>query len=123
MYIKTKEDILMLSKMQDELERKVIEVAEYLGIIDRCWHYESFDICEDRIHIVVYDYYYDLHDTKGDSFPIECVLDEEYLKNYKTQCEEAKLRYEEAQKLKKQKEHEEKERKELERLKAKYEGK
>lgn len=121
MVIKTKEDIIALSKAMDELEEKAIEVATYLGCIGNCWEFESMDIGKTTICVTAYDIYYDLHDTRSVCFPMECIFDEDFLKNYKVQLEEEKRLKEEQKLLEEQQRQEAKERVEYERLRAKFE--
>ena len=123
--LKSKEDVLLATKIANNIDEKlctkVKEAAEYLGIIDSWWYFEDYSVGENRIYVTVYDYYYDLHDTKTDDFPIECIVSEEFLKSYKEECEAKRA---EAEKLKaeiEKKEQRKKELKELTRLKEKYE--
>ena len=120
MEIKTKEDIIALSEAMDKLEERAIEVAEYLGCIGGGWEFESMDIGKDNICVIAYDIYYDLHDTQSVTFPMECIFDEGFLKDYKIRKDEEKRLYEEQKLLEEQQKKESKERAEYERLKAKY---
>ena len=119
--LETKEDILAVDAAMDQIEKRVKEVATYLGFLDNTWHFEDFGIGKETIHVTAYDLYYDLHETKLTSFPIECILDEEFLKRYKKEWDEAKRVKEEKERLAEQQRIEDKEKAELERLKAKYE--
>ena len=119
--LETKEDILAVNAAMDQIEERVKKAATYLGFLNNTWVFEDFGIGKENIRVVAYDYYYDLHDTKSTSFPIECILDEEFLKRYKEELDEAIRKNEEKKRLAEQKRIEDKEKAELERLKAKYE--
>lgn len=121
MEFKSKEDILAFAKAMEEFEDKVRDTAEELGFIDRTWRFESYEIVQDSISVTVYDYCYDLHDTRTMIFPIECIYDKQYLEEYKRRREEERKRQQEEAKLRKLKQLEGKEKAELQRLKAKYE--
>lgn len=120
MEIKTKEDIIALSEAMDKLKERAIEVAGYLGCIGGSWEFESMDIGKDNICVSAYDICYDLHDTQSVTFPMECIFDEEFLKDYKIRKDEEKRLYKEQKFLEEQQKKESKERAEYERLKAKY---
>ena len=120
--IKTKEDVLALNAAMDQLEKRIKEIAKYLGYIDNVWHFESMSIGKNNIYITTYDLYYDLHDTKTGSFPIECLFDDELLKNHKQWLEEEEKARELREQQEKQQRQEEKERAEYERLKEKFES-
>lgn len=122
--IKTKEDIIALDAAMDQLEEKAIEVATYLGYIDDVWDFEDMRICagNETITVTSYDALYDLHDTKCVTFPMECILSEEFLKDYKIKHDEWIRMREEQVKQKKLQAEEARERAEYERLKVKFEG-
>lgn len=119
--IKTKEDVLALDAAMDRLEERIKEVAEYLGYIDNVWRFESMSIGKNDIYVTTYDLYYDLHDTKTGVFPIECLFDDELLKNHKRWLEEEEKARELREQQEEQRRQEEKERAEYERLKEKFE--
>lgn len=116
----SKEEILDIVKKKEELDTKIIEIGKFLGYIDKTWRYETSDIDTDKVYLTVYDYYYDLHDTREYNFPIECLYEEGYTERYKQEIEE-KERLETELKRKQEEEKKEKqEREEYERLKKKY---
>ena len=72
------------------------------------------------IKINLIDYYYDLHDTRDYTFPIECLYEEGYVEKYKQEKEEKERLETELKKKQEEEKKEKQEREEYERLKAKY---
>lgn len=106
--------------IEENLHSRIKEAAEYLGIIDKYWYMESFEICEDTIYVRTVDIYYDQYDAKTDAFPIECIISKNYLADYKQIREEEIKKKEEMKEKAENDALREKELAELARLKEKY---
>lgn len=122
--ITTKAGIVEYYQTYLKLEKQIIEVAKYLGIINRCWSLDHFKINENQICITVFDNEDDSYcgpETRSHSFPIECIINRDFLISYKLGKDKAIIEAEMEQKIQQQKALKEKELTELARLKEKYE--
>lgn len=123
--LNTVEEIQEAWKLHDQivnnLYSRIKEAAEYLGIIDKYWEMEFFEIYENTIHVRTVDMYFDQYDAKTDTFPIWCIVSQAFLADYKQKRDAALARAEELKEKAENDTLREKELAELARLKEKYE--
>ncbi len=122
MFNLTKEQVLQTLENYEKIMDRVAEVIDEIGFTNEefdAFESEKTDFGKDTVYVTAYDSHYDLYDSRGGSFPLDFLFEDEeqhkdWYKNKQEQAEQERLREEEQK-------QQEQELAELKRLKEKYE--
>lgn len=126
MFDLTREQVLETLENYEKIMDRVAEVIDEIGFTNEefdAFESEKTDFGKDTVYVTAYDSHYDLYDSRGGSFPLDFLFeDEEQHKDwYKNKQEQAEQEKDAENKLSEEQKQQEQELAELKRLKEKYE--
>ena len=125
MFNLSKDDVITTLNNYSKIMSRIVEVVDEIGFLTSKHDTLEIEKTEllgdpiDTVYVIAYDSHYDIYDWTSGEFPLDFLFEDEAAHKdwYKNKREEAKKRYENAQK----KAQRERELIELKRLKKKYE--